>query len=132
MNGNDSHRRGAAPFVAALAAGASVVAAAKVAGISEATAHRRLREPETRKLVDDARAEILSRAVAKLTTSSTEAADTLRRLLYSESDFVRLAAGRCILELGARLREHQDLAARTTALEARLMKGDPEWKPRAV
>src|SRR6187455_3152407 len=132
MSGNDSPRRGDATFVAALAAGASVVAAAKQAGISEATAHRRLREPATRKLVEDARAEILARAVAKLTVASTEAADTLRRLLYSDMDFAKLAAARSILELGSKLREHEDLAARVAALEERLTKGEPGWKPRTA
>jgi hypothetical protein len=106
MTANESRRRGDAAFIAALAAGASVVAAARQGGISEATAHRRLKEPAIRKAVDDARAEILSRAVAKLTASSTEAAETLRRLLYSDMDFARLAAARSILELGSKLREH--------------------------
>lgn len=132
MSGNDSRKRGDTAFIAALAAGASVRAAAKQGGISEATAHRRLREPATRKLVEDARAEILARAVAKLTVSSTSAADTLHQLLRSESDFARLAAARSILELGSKLREHEDLAARVAALEERLTKGEPAWKPRTA
>lgn len=126
-------RRGVdTPLIAALAAGASVAAAGKAGGVSERTAYRRLEDPAFRRQVDDARAAILSRAVAKLTASSTEAAETLRRLLYSNMDFARLAAARAILELGAKLREHEDLDKRVRALEERLSKGDPEWKPRAV
>lgn len=117
MDVNERRKRGDGLFVAALAAGESVVAAAKQAGISEATAHRRLRDPAFRSLVGEAHAEILTRAVAKLTVSSTEAVDTLRLLLYSDMDFARLAAARSILELGVRLREHQDLEGRIRALE---------------
>ena len=119
--------------IAALAAGASVQAAARAGGVSERTVYRRLEDPAFRKAVEDARAEILSRAVSKLTAASTEAADTLRRLLRSDMDFARLAAARSILELGAKLREHQDLSERVRTLEEHLAeKGDDRWKPRAV
>lgn len=119
------------PLVVALAHGASVTSAAKSAGVSEATCYRRLQEPAFRRLVDDARSEIVKRAIAKLSAASTEAADTLRRLLYCRSDSTRLAAARTILELGAKLREHEDLTARVRALEERAGKGDA-WTPRVV
>jgi hypothetical protein len=124
--------RGDAALIAALAAGASVRAAARSAGVSERTAHRRLEDPPVQQAVEDARAEILARAVAKLTAASTEAAETLRRLLYSPMDFARLAAARSILELGSKLREHEDLAERVAALERRLSgtgegKEPPSW-----
>jgi hypothetical protein len=118
--------------VLALAHGASVEAAAKAAGISRATVYRRLKEPAFRKQVDDARAEIVSRAVARLSSTSVEAADALRRLLYSDMDFARLAAARAILELGAKLREQHDLLSRIEALEEQLTKGDPAWHPRTA
>jgi hypothetical protein len=111
---------GEGALVAALAAGASHRAAAKQAGISERTLRRRLTDPDFRKAIEAARAELVSRAVAKLTAASTEAADTLRRLLYSDLDFARLAAARSILELGAKYREQEDLTARVAALEERL------------
>lgn len=131
----DAVRRGDTgntPLVLALAHGASAEAAAKAAGISRATVYRRLKEPAFRKQVDDARAEIVARAVAKLSSASTEAADALRRLLYSDMDFARLAAARAILELGAKLREQHDLLSRIEALEEQLTKGDPAWQPRTA
>ena len=133
MTAGDRGKRGAdAPIVAALAAGASVPAAAKAGGVSEATVYRRLREPAFRQRVDEARAEIVARAVAKLSAASTEAADTLRRLLYSPMDFARLAAARSILELGVKLREDQDLAERVAALEAQLQQKEGPWRPRTA
>ena len=106
-------------LVVALARGDTVAAAATAAGVSEATVYRRLREPEFRKRVDEARAEIVAQAVARLSAASTEAVDALRGLLSSPQDFARLAAARSILELGAKLREHEDLAARVRALEGK-------------
>ena len=119
MTAGDRGKRGAdAPIVTSLAAGASVPAASRAGGVSEATVYRRLREPEFRQRVDEARSEIVSRAVARLSAASTEAVDTLKRLLYVDSDFVRLGAAKSILEMGMKLREHQDLAERVAALEA--------------
>jgi hypothetical protein len=119
-------------MIAALAAGASVPAAARAGGVSERTAYRRLEDPAFRQAVEDARADIVARAVAKLSAASTEAAETLRRLLYSDMDFAKLAAARSILELGAKLREQLDLSERIAALEERLGKEGDAWKPRAV
>jgi hypothetical protein len=112
--------RGDAPLVASLAAGASERSAAKAGEVSERTVHRRLEDPTFRKAVEEARADIVRRAVAMLSAASTEAVDALRALLGSEMDFARLAAARAILELGLKMREQHDLAERVAALEARL------------
>ena len=116
---------GDARLVAELAAGAAVADAAKAAGISEATAYRRLRDDGFRRQLDDARAEIVGRAVAMLTHASVEAVETLRGLLGSEMDFARLAAARAILDIGIRMREQLDLAARVAALEQQLGEEQP-------
>jgi hypothetical protein len=107
-------------LVTALAAGATVEAAAKVAGVSEPTVYRRLREPAFRQRVAELRDEMVARAVARLSATSTLAADTLRELLGARAETVRLGAARAILELGTKLRETEDLAARVAALEAQL------------
>jgi hypothetical protein len=115
-------------LVMALAGGGTVEASAKAAGISVATAHRRLADPGFRQRVDTARDEMVSRAVARLSATSTLAADTLRELLKARSETVRLGACRAILEVGAKLRETEELAQRIAALEERL--GDQqETKP---
>lgn len=105
-------------LVAALAGGATVRAAAAEAEVGEATAHRRLKEPKFRARIDAARSEMIGRAVARLADASTAAADRLRELLMAESESVQLGAARSILDLGLKLREHEELAARVAALEA--------------
>lgn len=132
MTAHDRRKRGGeGHLVAALANGASVPAAARQAGLSEATVYRRLREEPFRQQIEDARAEIVKRAVARLTIASVEAVETLRALLRSDLDFARLAAARSILELGRRMREQSDLADRVTALEAERPAGPTPWSPRA-
>jgi DNA-binding LacI/PurR family transcriptional regulator len=104
-------------LVTALAAGGTVEASARAAGVSETTVYRRLREPAFRQRVAEARDEMVNRAVARLSATSTLAADTLRELLKARSETVRLGAARAVLELGSRLREQEDLAERIAALE---------------
>lgn len=108
-------------LVAALAGGATVEAAAKLAGVSERTVYRRLENAGFRRQVAEARAAMIERATAKLAEASTEAAATLRALLDASSPpAVRLGAARAILELGTRLREAEELEKRIAELEVTL------------
>jgi hypothetical protein len=111
------------PLVAALAAGLSVRAAAKKAGLAERTAYRRLDDPDFRRDVDEARRAIITRATSKLAASSTKAADALRRLLWSKDERVRLSAARWTLRLLTHMLDHQELSERVAALETRLLNG---------
>ena len=110
-------RSGGGPLVAALAAGATLVDAARQAGVSERTVRRRLDDPAFCQQVDEARAAMLTQAVARLTAASVAAVETLQTLLAAEPAFVRLAAARAILDLGLKYREHHDLTERVLALE---------------
>jgi len=116
VSGGDRSRADAA-LIAALAGGSTVEDAASAAGVGVATVYRRLKEPEFRARVDGARSEMIGRAVARLADASTAAVDRLTKLLTAESESVQLGAARNILELGAKLREHVDLAERVRALE---------------
>jgi len=123
-----------AALVAALAAGRTVQEAARTAGVSERTVYRRLEDPTFTCQVDAARDAMVSQAVARLSAATTAAVDALRGLLDSPLDFARLAAARSILELTLKFREHDELTARVTALEARLgdrQEGKP-WAPRTA
>ena len=133
MSGGD-RRNADHVLIAALAGGVTVQDAAVTAGVGVATARRRLREPEFRRRVDEARADMIRQAVARVSAASTNAVATLRGLLGAESESVRLGAARSILELGVKLREAQDLAERIAALEARLELGkeDTPWRPRTA
>ena len=108
-------------LVVALAAGATYAEAAAQAGVSERTARRRMDDPAFRAALDDARAEVVSRAVDRLSAVATDAVDTLAALLGpGVPPPTRLGAARAVLELGSRLREEHDLAARLGALEEAL------------
>jgi AcrR family transcriptional regulator len=104
-------------LVLAIATGCTREQAAERVGVSEATVYRRLGEPDFGRRVAAVRAELLEQAIGRLVDATTEAADTLRSLLTAESDSVRLAAARTLLEQAARGVELVDLAARIEQLE---------------
>jgi AcrR family transcriptional regulator len=109
----------------ALAAGATVQAAARRAGVSERTAYRRLADPDFCGQVNQARAELVRQATGQLVAAATDAAATLQELLCAnQPPRIRLGAARAILELGVRLREEGELEERLRRLEA-LLKGGP-------
>ena len=64
-----------------------------LSGYSERQAHRKLGDPNFRRRVSEAREAIVNEAVGVLTAAGTEAARTLRSLLASNADQVKLSAG---------------------------------------
>ncbi len=105
-------------LIAALAGGSTVQDAAATAGVGVATVYRRLREREFKQKVEEARTELLSGAMARLSAATTDAVTTLMGLLAAESESVRLGAARSILDMALRWRESADLAERLDAVEA--------------
>jgi hypothetical protein len=111
-------------LVMTLACGATVEAAAAKAGVAEATVYRRLSNPEFKRRVDTAQAEMIGRTMAMLTASAGEAVKTLLALMREDVQApVRLGAARATLEIGMKLREVHDMQARIAALEAELQPG---------
>jgi hypothetical protein len=100
-------RKGQAVFLTALAGGATVRDAAREAGISERTAHRRMRDPGFRYFLERLQVVFIDRAVGRLAKASTAAADRLRDLLDSPSEKIRLAAARYVLEHSRRVWERR-------------------------
>ncbi|HEV2124253.1 MAG TPA: hypothetical protein VGW38_15960 [Chloroflexota bacterium] len=107
-------------LIVAIAAGATQEQAAKQAGVSPRTVARRLADPEFQRQVDETRAATLRQATDRLSAASLAAVATLLKLLNADSESARLGAARAILELGAKLRESQDLEQRIAALEQRI------------
>ena len=107
-----------AALVAALAGGATVGDAAATAGVGERTVYRRLEDAEFKRRVEEARAEILTGAMTRLSAAATSAVTTLTSLLGAESESVRLGAARSILDTALRWREQSELAERLFRLEA--------------
>ena len=92
-------RKGDGALLAALAAGHTVRDSARQAGIGERTAARRLADPEFRQRVAALRADMIGRALGRLSDTARKAVDKLRDLLSAGSDSVKLGAARSILEL---------------------------------
>ncbi len=105
----------------AFACGATVESAARQAGVSESTAHRRLEDPSFRRQLQALRADLVQRTAGALTAASTESVRTLLELQKpSAPPAVRLGAARSILEIGIKMREAADLEERLSALEQQL------------
>jgi hypothetical protein len=115
-----------AVLIAALASGLTVQDAATQAHVSERTARRRLEDAGFRRQVADARSALLEQAIGRMAGATTEAADTLRSLLKAESENVRHAAAKTLLELTSKGLEQLDLAERVEQLEqaAQVKKGE--------
>jgi hypothetical protein len=108
----------------ALACGATVEAAARSAGVSPRTAHRRLADPAFHGRVRQARADMVQRTSGTLTAAAAESVRTLLELRKAPTPAaVRLGAARAVLEVGMKLREQADFEDRLAALEGRLADG---------
>jgi len=104
-----------------LACGATVDNAARQAGISAATAYRRLADPDFGQRLQKMRGDMVSRTAGTLTAAASEAVRTLLELLKNPtSSAVRLGAARAVLEIGMKLREVSDLEERLSALEQQM------------
>lgn len=116
------HRRKAEhTLLMAFACGATVESAARQAGVSESTAHRRLEDPAFRQQLQAMQSDMLKRTAGALTAASTESVRTLLELQKPTAPpAVRLGAARSILEIGIKLREAADLDDRLSALEQQL------------
>lgn len=105
-----------------LAAGRSYSAVAKLAGVSERTIIRRMKSTVFRRRVRQARADVLERALGHLSRASAEAAITLRNLLRSDNEKIKLGAANTILTAELRFRQNEDLAADVEDLKEQVAK----------
>lgn len=101
----------------AIAAGETVTDIAARTGVGERTIHRWRTDPAFRQLVRNHRATMTERALGRLADGMTEASATLRALLDSGSDSIRLNAARAILEIGNRFHETHAIEQRIDELE---------------
>jgi hypothetical protein len=125
----NGRRKGDTELMLALAAGQTVRDAARLACVGERTASRRVVDPAFRRRVAELRAGMVARAAGQLADGMAQAAATVRGLLTAESESVRLAAARTILEIGPKLREAVEVEDRLAAVEAQLGAGGEEVTP---
>ena len=108
-------------FINALACGATVEAAAQKAGLSKATAYRRLKDPQFQRQLQQTLSDMVKRTAAGLTALGLEALRTLAELLKAPTPAaVRLGAARIALESGLKIREVADFEQRLVALEEQM------------
>jgi hypothetical protein len=109
-------------LLAALLSQPTIAQAAAVAGISEATAGRWLKEPAFRAAYTAARQQALSETLALLQQGMQDAVLALRTLLADDlvAAPTKVAAIRTMLEFGLRSVETETLAQRLTVVEATL------------
>ena len=91
-------RKGEPAVMAALAAGATIDAAAKAGGVSERTVRRRLHETDYRSQIHGLRRESLVRASRIISVGAEAAANVLIGLLMSENDNIKLRAAATLLD----------------------------------
>jgi hypothetical protein len=104
-----------------LACGATIEAAAKSTGLSEATVYRRLKDPDFQKQLQDIRVDMVQRTAGMLSASAMEAVKTLLSLQQmAVPAAVRLGAARAILEIGIKIREAANLEQRLANLEQQM------------
>src|SRR5262249_55810233 len=104
----------------ALACGSTVENAARGAGISRRTAHRRLEDQEFQKKLRAFRTDMVERTGGMLTAGSLEAGKTLLSLQDPATPAgVRLGAARAFLEFSIRMRDSEEFERRLAALEER-------------
>jgi hypothetical protein len=119
--GTRKHRTAAdGRLIRALSEGATVVDAARIAGVGRRTVYRRLADPAFREAVDDERSRLLDQVLDRLGAGSLEAVDALRDVLTNpavDGATARVSAARAILGALLRCRETVELAQRIDALE---------------
>jgi hypothetical protein len=115
---------------ALLASGETHKDVAAAVGCGVRTLHTWLDDPGFRAFVGALRDHILAETLGKLVTASTRAASVLEGLLEAENEGVRLRAATAIIDTMIKTREHGELSARVTELEAQLAAsgGSGRWR----
>ena len=103
-----------------LARGVSLTGVAKLAGCSTKTVSRWAKNPDFKHRVVEVRAGLVDRACGGLSDASVEAVATLRKLLKSKSETVRLSASRCVLDYAITFKEAAEFDGRLRTVETKL------------
>lgn len=110
----------------AFASGESVKDAARLAGVSERTAYRKLKDERFIQRVNQARTSMIQQAVGRLAKTCAKASEVVEKLLDSKSERIRLQAAKAIMDniikLGDAVAYEQRLASLEASLNMRLPK----------
>jgi hypothetical protein len=93
--------------------------AARAGPVSERLVYRRLADPEFRRELSDARAEMVDRATGRLADAMSGAVESLVTLAgEANSEAARVSAAWAVVEFGMRLREVEEFERRLADVEA--------------
>jgi hypothetical protein len=108
-------------LVQAIARGQSIAAWAKTNEVPRRTAFRWARDPKVRGAVEASRRRALNRAIGRMASLATKAADGIARLAKeAESESVQLRAWRAILADQMAVSRFSDLEYRMTEIEEQI------------
>ena len=109
-----------------LAGGSTVKHVSVELKVGQRTVYDWIDDPKYKLLIARFRRRMLDRAVGLMTEATTKAVMTLRKLLDSEDEPIRLRAASSLLDHSIRLREQCEFNERLAALEAPDDGGDEE------
>jgi len=104
--------------ISAIIAARSYEEAIPAAGVCRQTFYSYLKRPHVKAELDRQLNELTDGAFTRLKTASGEAVETLRTLLHSESENVRLRAAQAIVDYIIKARELNEIENRLDAIEA--------------
>ena len=105
-------------LLVALAAGHTQPEAARIVGVTTRTIRRYVADPLFRAELEEAKRELVAGVCASMVDAATSAVGTLKELLASRDEWVKLKSANAILDMSLRYREaEQD--SRIAALEER-------------
>ncbi len=107
-------------LAAAVAAGRTVAEAAKEAGVSVRTAHRRKADPQFARRVQRIQFDMVRAASGRLSESLAEAVGVIRDLLTHADPNIRLRAATRVVDLGIKVHERVVRELEMAALQAQL------------
>ncbi len=109
----------------ALLSSPTIKHAAHIANVGEATIFRWLKLPEFETAYREARKEVLNQATARLQNITSEAVDTLQKLMNDDETppVNRISAAKIILDLSYKSFEIDELTNRLIRLENEVKKG---------
>jgi hypothetical protein len=110
--------------IAALLSEPTIVGAATVAGVSESTLLRWLREPAFKAQYRAARRQVVEAAIGRLQSVTTRAVEALERNLSCGTPAVEVGAAKAVLEQAIKAVELVDLAERVETLEQQFQAGE--------
>lgn len=102
----------------ALATGHSQAEVARVVGVNVRTVKRYVADPLFRAELEEAKRELVAQICASMVDASTSAVGTLKELLASRDEWVKLKAAKEILDASLRYREAEQ-ESRISVLEER-------------